>query len=221
MNELIHALAGGAAPDKALERETLRMYVARQITCPINKTVLDIKRAVLIEITGVTSDAQIISAEAWDDLATEVLERFAELGIVPKVTDARLLDWTTRPMDYEELGVYRDVLNRFTGDETFARWCANRYPWGAFDLGHERRAYELLHRFADGDAVRLRSRWEDLPCGTTGRTVGRPYELFGGPMSPVQFIELPDRRRVVVPLAHLEEADSSEPEAGPEPPSVA
>ena len=221
--ELTRWLSGGMDPDEAMTREMLRAWVARAVLCPVRRTMLDLKRVVLIE-AGPRHGSQILSAEAWDDLGADLLEAFAEIGVTPKVIDARLMPWSDRSLDFEELGVYRDVMTRFAGDEQFARWCALRYPWGNFDVAHEREAYELLRRFAPGDRVRLRWSWNELPEGTTGRTVGTPYELGAGRLDTVQFIELDDRRLVVVPLRHLEPAPRlttvPDPSPEPEPPAA-
>ncbi|MFC0041030.1 hypothetical protein [Actinomadura rayongensis] len=202
VDEIMRALANGTSPAEAIDQETLRLFVARQIVCPFRRTVLDVKRAVLLDC-GPEVGAQVISADYWDEAASDFLSVVADLGVVPRVLDGRLMRWADRAVDYDDLGVYRDVLNRFAaGDEAFARWCADRWPFGGFDPAHARVVYDQLHRFAEGDAVELGWPWEGLPRGTRGRTVGRPVELFS-PSRPVQFIELPDRRRVVVPLGLL------------------
>ncbi|WP_242884008.1 hypothetical protein [Actinomadura litoris] len=199
VNEITRALLEGATPDEALTRETMRLFIARQITCPVKGSILDLKTVVMIEIGG---GRQVLSGAAWDEVGGEVLARCADQGHLPLVHDARLMRWSDRTPAWEDYGVYREALGAYD-DEEFARWLTIRFPWGGADLAHQRQVFESLRQFAEGDAVRVMRPTDDMPRGTRGRTVGRPYEVGG---RAIQFVELEDRRRVAVSLGWLRPA---------------
>lgn len=100
MNEIMRALAYGQSLDNALDRETLRLWVCRTFECPINKTVLDVHFAVLID-AGHDHGTQVVSARAWDELGAELLEQLAALGITPRVLDGRKLFGRDEPQPIE------------------------------------------------------------------------------------------------------------------------
>ncbi|GAA2456242.1 hypothetical protein GCM10010191_89510 [Actinomadura vinacea] len=225
VDELLRTLAGRAAPDEPMDKETLRMHVARQVTCPINKTVLDLKNSVVIQGGSPFNGTAVISSQAWDELGADLLDRFAEEGVMPKIVDARLLDWTIRPMDYEELGVYRDVLDKFAGDEAFARWWRQPVPVGCLRPRQRpprvRPAQPVPRRRNRGHAARV---GRTAP-GHHGPRSGPPVRAVRQAHQPGPVHRTADLRCVVVPLNHLERAPSPtselEPGSGLEPPLTA
>lgn len=111
--------------------------------------------------------------------------------------------------NYEEYGIFHEVRDK-TGDEEFARWCTDRYPWGAFDIGHERKVYDAYRTFQPGVRARLRHDWEDVPSGTPCTILPGGLRDWPGPM---MLVALDDGRQVEVPLFHLAKDEGGPPPA--------
>lgn len=86
---IMAALARGEDPDLIVNREALRYAVQRAITCPQSGRVLDISRAVLVEIAGRGSG--VYDAEMWDSVEATVREHVAKEGYTMTVHDGRVL----------------------------------------------------------------------------------------------------------------------------------
>lgn len=74
--EIMAALARGEDVDTVVNREALRYAVQRQITCPQSGRLLDVRTAVLVELTG--PDGKTVSAAydaEWVDEAMPAIRR--------------------------------------------------------------------------------------------------------------------------------------------------
>lgn len=91
--EIMAALARGEDVDTVVNREALRYAVQRQITCPQSGRLLDVRTAVLVELTG--PDGKTVSAAYdarwWDEVRERVEVDLAGKGFTVTVHDGRTL----------------------------------------------------------------------------------------------------------------------------------
>jgi hypothetical protein len=89
-----------AAADTGIEgevnREFLRYLVGRQITCSHTKTLLDVRKAVAVEVTDAETEQcaalQVTTAAAYDDSVAPIAADWAEVGgYTVTVYDGRVL----------------------------------------------------------------------------------------------------------------------------------
>jgi hypothetical protein len=89
-------LQPGEGVEEVVNREFLRHLVARQITCAETGRVLDVRRAVAVEVThtatGKCAALQVTCADAYDQTGAERAASCAEVeGYTVTVYDGRLL----------------------------------------------------------------------------------------------------------------------------------
>jgi hypothetical protein len=85
------AMAGDTDPDEAVQQAALLYAVQRAITCPISGRVLDVRRAVLVELPA--GGTVVCDAETADERLEGAL---ADIGIDRDrvtITDGRKLTW--------------------------------------------------------------------------------------------------------------------------------
>ena len=92
-----NALANGENADQAVDRETLRYAVMRQIFCPRSGGILDVRTAVYFRLTIPTNSvAECITGATWDAIGPDVRRLCAEKGVDLEVIDGRTLSLAAR-----------------------------------------------------------------------------------------------------------------------------
>ncbi|WP_155830375.1 hypothetical protein [Glycomyces tenuis] len=86
----------GSGIDDAVGREFLRYLVGKQLTCPETGHLLDVRRAVAVEVThtesGRCAALKVTTADAYDSVYAQIAAQCAEVeGYTVTVYDGRLL----------------------------------------------------------------------------------------------------------------------------------
>lgn len=94
MNDIARAIMGEITVDEAVDREALKYAVQRTIFCPKSGVVLDIRRAVLVTVTGPNGvkGADCMDGEAFDAIAENLRAACTERKFTLEITDGRVVN---------------------------------------------------------------------------------------------------------------------------------